>query len=185
MSLITESDINKFYDYAIIDIKNRYGKIVANAKVDLCDCDRVLGLHLCYIKNGYIQIVENKTSIGLHRFIIDADRGSFVDHINGDRSDNRKCNLRICTRQENGANRVDNRNNKSGHRGVLWYNKNNKWMAYITVNWKRKHLGYFNNLEDAINARLVAEEMYFKDFAPSDERKNIKYPNTNEWINKN
>ena len=52
--------------------------------------------------------------------------------------------------------------NKSGHKGVLWYPKNNKWGAYITFQHKKIHLGLFADIEDAIKARKRAEEQYFE-----------------------
>ena len=83
----------------------------------------------------------NKNAGLLHRYISGAKNGDVVDHINGDTLDNRSSNLRICTYNENAINKKENyANNKSGHRGVLWYHYNNmnKWMSYICINKKRK-----------------------------------------------
>jgi hypothetical protein len=75
-----------------------------------------------------------------------------IDHINRDGLDNRLSNLRLATSKENSENRSVGRNNKSGHPGVDWSKKLKKWRARITVNYKGIHLGYFLNIEDAINA---------------------------------
>ena len=103
----------------------------------------------------------------LHRYIMNAEKGQVVDHISNDSLDNRKTNLRLCTQKENGENNKLHKNNKSGHKGVMWYYYNdlNKWMAYICVDLKRITLGYFNEYEDAVNAREKAEEMYFGDYS--------------------
>lgn len=89
-----------------------------------------------------------------------------IDHINGDTLDNRRSNLRECTNTENCRNRADNYNNKSGYKGVFWYThcKTPKWVANITVDRKKIHLGYFENIEDAIEARRKAEEKYFGEY---------------------
>lgn len=72
--------------------------------------------------------------------------GKIVDHINRDPSDNRKENLRITDYRGNGMNRKDN------SFGVYWHKRNNKWIASIPDNGKRKHIGYFNTKEDAVKA---------------------------------
>lgn len=106
----------------------------------------------------------------IHRFIVGcSNRNLVVDHINGDTTDNRKENLQVCSGTQNLTKQGFSDRNKSGHKGVLWYHYNNinKWVAYITANKKRKTLGYFDNIEDAINARLKAEKEYFdENFMP-------------------
>ena len=89
-----------------------------------------------------------------------------VDHIDGDKLNNRKENLRECTRANNLKNRKLNHNNKTGHKGVFWYDYNDyqKWRAYITLNGKQTYLGYFDNIEDAIHARKEAEEKHYKGY---------------------
>lgn len=81
---------------------------------------------------------------------------SSVDHINGDRSDNRIANLRVVDHQTNMQNKKVYRTSVSGQHGVVPY-RHGKWQAYITVNKKRRHIGYFSNLQDAIAARKAAE----------------------------
>jgi len=94
----------------------------------------------------------------MHRVIIQTPAGKETDHRNGDGLDNRKRNLKICTRTENGANRPRlNSNNKSGHGGVYWYEKTKKWRAQISRNGRVKCIGYFTRKSDAIKARKIAE----------------------------
>jgi hypothetical protein len=59
--------------------------------------------------------------------------------------------------------------NKSGKKGVHWAKQQNKWCASIGWNNKRKNLGYFDSLEDAITTRIEAEQKLFKEFNPINE----------------
>lgn len=80
-----------------------------------------------------------------------------IDHINRNRDDNRITNLRLATRSENLHNTGAQPNNTSGHKGVNWHKRACKWEARICVHRKQKHLGFYANIEDAINARRAAE----------------------------
>ena len=80
-----------------------------------------------------------------------------VDHINGDRADNRICNLRSVTRAVNTRNRFMTSQNTSGYCGVAWRKDIGKWRASIGVNGKTKHIGVYDNLADALSARREAE----------------------------
>ena len=79
-----------------------------------------------------------------------------IDHVNGDRLDNRIENLRDVTHQENHKNRQKPCTNTSGHMGVCWNKAREKWHAQINVDGVRKHLGCFNILEDAVAVRQAA-----------------------------
>lgn len=76
-----------------------------------------------------------------------------IDHINGDRSDNRISNLRDASRTENRRNSFMQKHNTSGINGVSWHKGDKRWRAFIKVNGKQKHIGNFANMEDAIRAR--------------------------------
>lgn len=90
-----------------------------------------------------------------------------IDHINGIRDDNRICNLREATREDNGRNKRRQKNNTSGTPGVTWRESHRKWCARITVNGARLHLGYFDIYSDAVAQRKAAEVTHFGAFAPS------------------
>lgn len=80
-----------------------------------------------------------------------------IDHINGDGTDNRLCNLRSVTPSENQRNSRLRSDNSSGTSGVSWQRAARKWVAQIKVDSKSKHLGLFEDLDDAIAARKAAE----------------------------
>lgn len=83
-----------------------------------------------------------------------------IDHINQNKADNRIGNIRDVSHQENGKNIKISSLSKTGIMGVCWYEKSNKWRAYITIDQKQKHLGLFDNLLDAGAARKAAENIY-------------------------
>jgi len=119
------------------------------------------------MKRNYFYVV-NRDGLLLHRYIMNAPKGLVVDHINGDKLDNRKQNLQICTVKKNSRKSQFRLTNKSGHSGVFWYyyNNVNKWVAQIIVDYKTIHLGYYDDIKDAIKAREKAEIKYFGDFKP-------------------
>ena len=90
----------------------------------------------------------------------------FVDHIGGSETkrDNRKSNLRIVTKQQNGMNHKPHGNNTSGKSGVYYDAHAKKWRARIYVNSKDINLGCFITKEKAIQARLEAENKYYKEY---------------------
>ena len=96
---------------------------------------------------------------------MNAPKGMSVDHINGNKLDNRKSNLRICTHAENLRNLKKAKNNTSGFKGVSWYSKSKKWRAVITFGGKYHHLGLFVKKQDAIDAYNQKAKEYFGQFA--------------------
>lgn len=139
---------------------------------DLEDYDKIKDYCWYINSDGYV-ISERKTM--MHRVIMDCPDDKLVDHKHGDstRNDNRKENLRICTRQENNRNRKPTLNTKSGVVGVAWHNKNKKWVAQISISKKNIYLGSFENKEDAIKARKEAEEKYFGEFSYDNSMRDI------------
>jgi hypothetical protein len=84
-----------------------------------------------------------------------------IDHINGNRSDNRFANLRQATRSQNMQNKKPAYNSKSGYTGVTWTRAYNCWVARIMVNKKSFHIGHFKTLVEAIDARKQYEKELF------------------------
>jgi hypothetical protein len=81
-----------------------------------------------------------------------------IDHINRNPSDNRIKNLREVSRICNSRNCKLFVTNSSGVKGVSWVKRMKKWGAYITINYKRKHIGFFNDFDEAVCHRLAAEQ---------------------------
>ena len=103
----------------------------------------------------------------MHRVIADPPPDKLVDHINGNKSDNRRGNLRLCTNTENQWNRVTlPTTNKTGVIGVCWLTKQKRWRAAIEVNGAQKTLGWYKCFDDAVVARRAAEFLFFGAFAP-------------------
>jgi len=88
-----------------------------------------------------------------------------IDHINGDRADNRIANLRQATSAENHANAGRRKGNRSGIKGVSWYKPTRKWRARIVVDYREIYLGYFDTAEAAQAAYLAAAKEHFGAFA--------------------
>jgi hypothetical protein len=88
-----------------------------------------------------------------------------VDHINGDPSDNRIGNLRLATHSQNSANAGVRADNKSGVKGVWWCRSTQRWKAAVRVNGKRKSLGAYHNMEQAIAAYRAEATRAFGEYA--------------------
>lgn len=89
------------------------------------------------------------------------------DHKDRNTLNNRKENLRPATRSQNARNQSRPINNTSGVIGVCWHKRKQQWQVRICDDENhRKTVGYFNNKEDAIRARLIAEKQYYGEFAP-------------------
>lgn len=139
----------------------------------ISSCDiHLIEKHTWYVANtGYVERKDwlggaNKT-IRLHREIMKLSRGvGNVDHVNMDKTDNRRENLRLATKGQNSINRVPPSNNTSGFTGVMWDKDRNRWTAAITVNRRCIRIGRFVDKEDAVRARRAAELKYFGEFSP-------------------
>ena len=111
---------------------------------------------------GYLTCSLDNKQYLLHRLAVLFMTGIMpetqVDHINHVKTDNRWINIRLTDNQENHKNTPLFSNNKSGFNGVCWYKNYNKWRAYIKVNGKQITIGYFENKDDAITARALANK---------------------------
>ena len=94
----------------------------------------------------------------------DCPDGLVRDHIDGNKLNNVRENMRFITQQNNTRNRTLRSKNKSGRIGVVWSKRDNKWRAKIKTDGKEIHLGSFSKLEDAVKAREDAEEKYFGEY---------------------
>ena len=120
---------------------------------------------------GYLcGTVNNKTRLA-HRVAWALHYGEWpdlhIDHINGDRKDNRIINLRLATIGENLRNKPVGDKNKSGFKGVSWDKAKGRWRASISLNKKHKHLGYFSDPMEAHSAYCMEAERLHGEFANS------------------
>ena len=99
-----------------------------------------------YKNNGYL-MSSSTPQILMHRLVMEAKKGQIIDHINGDKFDNRKTNLRFVTNQQNGMNRGVQKNNKLGIKGVSFDGK--KFRARLQIKHKNVILGRFKTKEEA------------------------------------
>lgn len=126
------------------------------AIVDACDFSELSKYKWYRSSYGYAvrgkMIGGKQIKIFMHRQIMKAPKNLQIDHINNDKLDNRKANLRICTQAENARNRPRPSNNKSGFKGVIWREHTKGFSASIVRDGKRTYLGYFHTAEDAARA---------------------------------
>lgn len=119
--------------------------------------------------SGYILIHLNGAKYRAHRlawlYIHHTWPGKMLDHINGNKSDNRISNLRLATRSQNFCNRGKNSNNTSGYKGVSWNKRDKNWTVHICVNRKQRHGGSFKVKEDAVLAYNKLAVRYHGAFA--------------------
>lgn len=111
--------------------------------------------------HGYLVGRVNSQMYKAHRLAFALHYGRWpegeIDHINGDKSDNRISNLREVSTLRNGKNRPKQANNTSGVTGVAYSAAKRKWFARIKVSQKLIHLGYFESMPEAVSARRSAE----------------------------
>lgn len=130
-------------------------------------CDYELVSKYTWREDAYGYLVTDicgTRSVRMHRLLLDAD-SKVVDHINGDTHDNRRCNLRQADYSTNQMNRKSGSNSLTGFKGVTFSKDKGKYFARITKDGRKYFLGYYDSIEDAINARIVAENSMFGDYS--------------------
>lgn len=133
-------------------------------KIDPEDAIKVAPYRWCICGAGYWHTRMGDKFVMLHRFIMDAPDGVEVDHINHDRLDNRRANLRLCTHSQNGMN-GGIRQHSSQFRGVSWDKVNQKWIVHIKIGGVQCHLGRFKTEQEAADAYDKRAKEVFGDFA--------------------
>lgn len=155
----------------IYGITNKGEKFVIDAE----DFDRVKDY--CWRKDRKGYIIANGRNgsnkiVWLHRIIMRAKDDEIVDHINWDKSNNKKSNLRIATKTQNNINIKRKSNNTSGYTGVSVL-KNGKYKSSISINGKKYHLGTFDELKDAVKTRHKAEQILHGEWSGEINRKDF------------
>lgn len=114
-------------------------------------------------ESGYLAGKISKSSLKAHRVIwmmVHGEAANQIDHINGDRADNRLANLRNVDHFENHKNMRMRADNTTGVSGVAWDRRRGKWQAKIGVNGQKLHLGRFTCIGQAVAARKAALRRY-------------------------
>lgn len=155
-----KNEIILYKNYAEIVLYNNNCNEIGRVIIDLEDVEKIKN-YKWSLKNGY----AFNTEVGLlHRFLNEYPNDMVIDHINLNKLDNRRSNLRICTYSQNNMNTKIKSSNTSGTKGVWWNAKREKWIAEIMIDNKKYYLGEFINKEEAIKTRKEAEIKYFGEF---------------------
>jgi hypothetical protein len=114
-----------------------------------------------YIDGGYAACGGNTSRFFMHQIIMGFKSGCVIDHINRNKLDNQRKNLRFVSRSVNAHNQKKRSNNRSGYTGVSWKGRNQKWAAGITLNRKVIYIGLYATKEEAALAyNKKAIELY-------------------------
>jgi len=140
----------------ILQVKNN------NVLIDDEDYENLSKLSWRLNAYGYVTAYKNYKTVFMHREIVDCPSGMQVDHINGNKLDNRKSNLRIVTQQQNLMNKGVYKNNKTGFKGVC--KDFGKYKATKKDN-KKIHIGVYKTPEEAAKAYDKAAIKLFGEFA--------------------
>ncbi len=152
--------------------KEKFGKKPPGfpSGVLLDEADRAaFGIHRWSLDGaGYVQRHHQigylkHTKIRLHREILGFPK-HFVDHINGNRLDNRRINLRIVNDKGNAQNKGASSRNTSGHRGVSFNKRSGKWYAYAKLDGRMISLGFFDDIEEAARVAREYREKHYAAF---------------------
>lgn len=174
----TNNDLNDYIidgDIAIFNLYNQKNVKIGEFIIDKDDLHIVkykkwrishnhvvTGLPAKGTQRGLSHVILGVKPNGLNDFV--------VDHINGNPMDNRKCNLRVTTQDNNVLNKSFMSNNTSGFIGVSYVSDKNRYDPEIRIHKKRCHLGYCKTKEEAVYARYVAEQLLFGEFANEQEQ---------------
>lgn len=140
---------------------------LANGGETLIDADDLPKLkgHIWYQHMGYARARAPHGEIHMSHVILPCPDGMFIDHINRNKLDNRKANLRIATRSQNNANRRSFKNSSSIYKGVHWNKKSGLWEAAIRKNNRTITLGMYEDEIAAASAYNAYARKLWGEFA--------------------
>lgn len=148
-------------EYVIVD---GYAEVKLNDNTfmlcDIEDWERLKNHHWHLNAVGYAASGTSDKSLLFHKEVT-GTKTEIIDHINRNKLDNRKINLRIADKRINTINRELQPNNTTGHKGVYFDKRYGTWNARVTVLGKTIHLGTYKTKEEAIKARIEGEERYY------------------------
>lgn len=112
-----------------------------------------------------VRIEGKRKCIYMHRFINATSDGMLTDHINGNRLDNQRENLRTCNATQNHANKKIESKFSSKYKGVYWHKNRDKWVSMIRFERKSTYLGVFTDEKEAAKAYNEKAKELFGEFA--------------------
>ena len=145
-------DCGDYYEICLYNIKH---KEIARAKINRENLEKVRDYKWNLSWWGYV--ICSSKEIKLHQLILGKKKGFEIDHINGNKLDNLRQNLRYATRSQNEVNKKS--------KGYSWCSRDKIWSAYITINNKGVNIGSFKTEVEAIKARREAELKYYGEYA--------------------
>ena len=154
--------LNRYHfieETTILQLRNGYVILMSPESYNL-----VKDYTWCMEGTGYAMSRTGGKPVKMHRIILGIkDKNVHVDHINGNKLDNRLSNLRLCSKHQNEFNSKIKSTNTTGYKGVSPYK--GKYRAVITLNGKQKHLGIFKTKEQAAHIYNEYAKIYFGEFA--------------------
>lgn len=175
----TNQDLNDYYiigQTAVFNIYNQQNEKVGTFTIDKDDLEKVKYKkwrfsHKHVVTGQPAKQQQKELSHIILDFDVKENPDLVVDHINGDATDNRKSNLRICAQGKNVLNKSFTSNNTSGFIGVSYRKNRDRFDPEIRINEQRCHLGYTKTLQEAVYKRYIAEQLLFKEYANEVEQK--------------
>ena len=174
----TNNDLNDYRvvgNEAYFNIYNQKNEKVGEFIIDKEDLEKIKYKKWRYSRGHVVTGLSAKGGQrDLSHVVLDfnpkENEGMVVDHINGNASDNRKINLRICTQADNVKNKSSVSTNASGFIGVSFRKERNSYDPDISVNMRHCHLGYTKTLKEAVYKRYIAEQLVYKEYANEEEQ---------------
>ena len=158
-SILTQELVQSLFEYKDGEL---YRKVKTNRNIKIGDKAGSLR------DDGYSHTMINGKLYKNHRIIFLCHHGylpQFIDHIDGNPSNNRIENLREATLTQNQYNSKTPYNNTSGIKGVSWHKKHEKWEVTLQINGKSKYFGIYENIELAELVAIEARNKYHGNFA--------------------
>lgn len=150
----------------IVVIRDTYGNPIKEILIDYEDIIELSNYKMSK-SHDYITLSKKDNEYNnwsLHRFLLKAEKGEIIDHINRNKDDYRRHNLRKTTCSGNNINRTSS--NENNVLGVFYREDRNSYFARITLNKKPLSLGTYKTFEEAVVARLKGEIVYYKEYSP-------------------
>jgi len=157
--MYSKNEILVYDDYCKIIIRNKHGRCIGQAIIDREDYFKVTNIKWTITNTGYAtgHNPETNQTVLLHNHLITRKKGLVVDHINRNKMDNRKENLRLVTYSENMMNRFLDKRNTSGATGVYWYKNRKRWVAEMRYEKQRFYCGSSEDFTEAVKMRQEKE----------------------------